>query len=69
MVATKVYSSEQWKAHLDTLGQTIGLRSRADVIQEAVRLLAQATGVPPLDRYPGTRVEAGTIQPSRLLPK
>jgi hypothetical protein len=66
-VLTRVYSSPTWAAHLRELGQVVGLNSQQDVLEEAVRMLAEAAGLPPVDRYPGTRLQASKLNVSRLI--
>lgn len=48
----KIHSTEEWRHHLDSLAHRVGLPNKQAVVNEAVKLLAEAAGMKPVDRLP-----------------
>jgi len=62
----KIHSTPQWREHLDQLAAQVGLPSRQALIEEAVRIVAEAAGMQPQDRFPNPRLDRDKLQLSRL---
>jgi hypothetical protein len=66
MTYLKIHSTPEWREHLDQLATRVGLPSRQALIEEAVRIVAEAAGMQPQDRFPNPRLDRDKLTLSRV---